>query len=304
MTSKHKLRRKRRRNPKPLPTIRRPTVAAQFYESDAEALRNQIKKCFLHKLGPKKLPTVNLHNHPRNIVGMICPHAGYIYSGPVAASAYYELALDGKPDTIVLLGPNHTGYGSALSLMREGIWQTPLGNIEIDTKIADDIIQETNIIDVDELAHRYEHSIEVQLPFLQFLYGDTFKIVPICFLMQDYDSAVEVGRALEEALESNNTVVIASSDMTHYEPAKTAAEKDQAALKAITAMDAKCFYETVEKQNITACGYAPITALITYAKGVNVKEAKVLNYHNSGDITGDHSSVVGYAALNFKKNSH
>ena len=284
-----------------MPTIRRPTVAGQFYEGDAEALRAQIKNCFLHELGPKKLPNVNLHIHPRNIVGMICPHAGYMYSGPVAASAFYELALDGKPDTVVLMGPNHTGYGSALSLMREGVWRTPLGDIEIDTEMANEITHETSVIDVDELAHRYEHSIEVQLPFLQFLYGNAFKIVPICFLMQDYDSAVEVGRALVEVLDATNTVVIASSDMTHYEPAKTAAAKDQAALKAVTDMDAKRFYETVETQNITACGYAPITALITYAKGVNAKEAKLLSYHNSGDITGDYSSVVGYAAVSFRK---
>jgi hypothetical protein len=276
-------------------------VAGQFYEGDAEALRAQIKNCFLSELGPKKLPNVNLHNHPRNIVGLICPHAGYMYSGPVAASAFYELALDGKPDTVVLMGPNHTGYGSALSLMREGVWRTPLGDIEINTEMANKITHETGVIDVDELAHRYEHSIEVQLPFLQFLYGNAFKIVPICFLMQDYDSAVEVGRALVEALDATNTVVIASSDMTHYEPAKTAAAKDQAALKAVTDMDAKRFYETVETRNITACGYAPITALITYAKGVNAKEADLLSYHNSGDTTGDYSSVVGYAAVSFRK---
>jgi len=283
-----------------LPTIRRPTVAGQFYEADAEELRAQIKSCFLHKIGPQELPKVNQNTHPRSIVGLICPHAGYMYSGPVAASAFYELAKDGKPDTVVLLGPNHTGYGSALSMMREGVWQTPLGKVEIDTALADQIRQETSVIEVDDVAHRYEHSIEVQLPFLQFLYGDTFKIVPICFLMQDYESAVEVGGALEEALDTANTVVIASSDMTHYETAKKAFEKDQAALKAVTDLDAKRFYDIVEAQNITACGYAPITALITYASGVCAK-AKLLNYHNSGDITGDHSSVVGYAAVSFRK---
>ncbi len=283
-----------------MPTIRRPTVAGQFYEGDAEALRAQIKTCFLHKLGPKKLPEVNLHIHPRNIVGLICPHAGYIYSGPVAASAFYDLAVDGKPDTVVLLGPNHTGYGSGLALMREGTWQTPLGSVQVDTQMADAILHETSVVDVDEVAHRFEHSLEVQLPFLQFLYGDAFKIVPICFLMQDYDSAVEVGRALVEALDALNTVVIASSDMTHYESAKAAAAKDQAALKAVEDLDAKRFYKTVETQNITACGFAPITALITYANGVNAK-ATLLNYHNSGDVTGDHSSVVGYAAVSFRK---
>lgn len=286
---------------KSLPALRRPTVAGQFYEGDAEALRAQLKACFLHRLGPQKLPQVNFHMRPRNIVGMVCPHAGYMYSGPVAATAFYELAIDGKPDTVVLLGPNHTGYGSALALMREGTWQTPLGNVEIDTELANAILKETRTVDADATAHRFEHSLEVQLPFLQFLYGNDFKIVPICYLMQDYDSAVEVGRALTEALDATNTVVIASSDMTHYEPAKKAAQKDQEALKHVIAMDAKRFYETIEKQNITACGYAPITSLITYANGVNAKEAKLLSYHNSGDITGDHSSVVGYAAVSFRK---
>lgn len=284
-----------------MPTIRRPHFASQFYEGDAEALRAQISSCFLHQLGPKKLPQVNFDVHPRSIVGLICPHAGYMYSGPVAASAFYELAVDGKPDTVVILGPNHTGYGSALALMREGVWRTPLGDVEIDSGLADKILHETSLVDADELAHRYEHSIEVHLPFLQFLYGNKFKIVPVCFQLQDYDSAIEVGMALTEALAATNTVVIASSDMTHYEPAKAAAAKDHAALKAITDMDAKRFYETVESQNITACGFMPITSLISYVNGVGAKEAKILSYHNSGDITGDHSSVVGYAAVSFKK---
>jgi hypothetical protein len=283
-----------------VPSVRRPVVASQFYEGDAEALKVQITDCFLHKLGPQKVPEINKHAYPRNIVGLICPHAGYIYSGPVAASAFYELAQDGKPDTIVLLGPNHTGFGSGLSIMREGTWRTPLGDVEVDTELADAILHETPLLDVDEIAHRYEHSIEVQLPFLQFLYGGDFKIVPICFLMQDFQSAVEVGRALTEALDASNTLVIASSDMTHYEPAKAAAAKDQTALKAVIALDSKGFYETVERLNITACGYAPITALLTYANGV-CAEATLLNYRNSGDVSGDHSSVVGYAAVSFKK---
>jgi AmmeMemoRadiSam system protein B len=283
-----------------LPSVRRPVVASQFYEGDAEALRTQITSCFLHKLGPKKLPTINVTNSPRKIVGLISPHAGYIYSGPVAATAFYQLAQDGKPDTVVLLGPNHTGYGSALSVMREGTWQTPLGKIEVDTVLADAVLQETSYLDVDELGHRFEHSIEVQLPFLQFLYGCGFKILPICYQMQEYESSVEIGRALIEALDATNTVVIASSDMTHYESAKSAFAKDQAALKAITALDAKGFFGIVETKSITACGYGPIASLVTYAVGVSAK-AELLSYHNSGDITGDPSSVVGYAAVKFSK---
>jgi MEMO1 family protein len=284
-----------------MPSVRRPVVAGQFYEGDAEALKSQLKSCFLSNLGPGKLPATNLHATPRHIAGLICPHAGYMYSGPVAASAYFELAQDGLPDTVVVLGPNHTGYGSALSLVREGAWQTPLGQVTVDSEVADAILDETKIVDVDELAHKFEHSIEVQLPFLQFIFGKAFRFVPICFQMQDYESAVEVGMALIEALDTKNAVVIASSDMTHYEPAKAASKKDQAALKSVLELNAKGFYETVEKQNISACGFAPITALITYANGVNAKNVKLLSYHSSGDVSGDNSSVVGYASVSFEK---
>ncbi len=280
--------------------IRRPTVAGQFYDGDAEALRSQIGNCFLHEFGPRKLPKV-AKNGSRRIVGLVCPHAGYMYSGPVAANAYYELAADGKPDTIVILGPNHTGYGSVLAVMNEGLWRTPLGDVEIDGETANQIVNETRVVDVDEAAHRFEHSIEVQLPFLQYLYGNEFKFVPICFQMQDLASAVEVGRALVEVLADRNAVVIASSDMTHYEPQANAAAKDSAALKAVEAMDEKRFYSIIEGQNVTACGYGPIATVITFAKGLNAKEAKLLCYKSSGDITGDYSSVVGYAAVCFKK---
>jgi AmmeMemoRadiSam system protein B len=280
--------------------FRRPLFAGQFYESNAEALRLQVESCFLNNLGPKQLPKVNFNSSHRNIVGLICPHAGYMYSGMVAASGFFELAQDGLPETIVILGPNHTGYGSGLSLMRKGFWQTPLGNIQIDTELADAILSKTNLLDVDDIAHRFEHSIGVQLPFLQYLFGDKFKLVPICFLMQDYSLAIEVGNALVEALNGHDAIVIASSDMSHYESAKQAEKKDLSALEAITALNAHRFYETVETQNITICGYAPITALITYAQGVNAK-AKLLSYHNSGEVSGDYSSVVGYASLRFTK---
>jgi AmmeMemoRadiSam system protein B len=280
--------------------IRRPTQAGAFYEGDAEALKTQIENCFLQEFGPKKRPKVN-KNGLREVIGLVCPHAGYMFSGAVAANAYYELAQDGKPDTVVILGPNHTGYGSALSLMNEGVWRTPLGDVEIDGETANQIVQETRLVDVDDVAHRFEHSIEVQLPFLQYLYGSEFKFVPVCFQLQDLSSAVEVGKALVEVLASKNAVVIASSDMTHYEPQGNAAAKDLAALKAVEAMDEKRFYSVIETQNVTACGYGPIAAVITAAKGLGAKEAKLLCYKSSGDVTGDYSSVVGYGAVSFKK---
>jgi AmmeMemoRadiSam system protein B len=280
--------------------VRRPTQAGSFYAGDAESLKAQIKRCFLHQLGPKELPQVS-RSRLKEVVGLVCPHAGYMYSGAVAANAYFELAQDGKPDTVIILGPNHTGYGSALALMNDGVWSTPLGDVEVDGETANQIAHETRLVDVDELAHRFEHSIEVQLPFLQYLYGSEFKFVPICYQMQDLASAEEVGNALVEVLADKNAVVIASSDMTHYEPQKNASVKDLAALKAVEAMDVRRFYSIIETQNVTACGYGPIATVITTAKGLGAKEAKLLRYKSSGDITGDYSSVVGYAAVSFKK---
>jgi MEMO1 family protein len=285
-----------------LPNVRRPAVAGMFYEGTADALRKQVESCFLSPFGPQKLPTVNATG-PRNVLGLVCPHAGYVYSGGVAANAYFSLASDGKPETVVILGPNHTGYGNPLSAMREGSWQTPLGEVQIDTEIADSIAQETDILDFDDVAHKHEHSIEVQLPFLQYLYGNKFKFVPICFLMQDLESAQEIGRALAEVLVNKNAAVIASSDFTHYESQARVEKKDSAALGAVEELDEKKFYAVLEAQNVTACGYAPIAALITYAKALGATKAELLSHKTSGDITGDKTSVVGYSALIIKKPS-
>jgi hypothetical protein len=271
-----------------------------FYAGTAEALRAQIEECFTHKLGPGKLPKV-AERKLQTIVGLVCPHAGYMYSGPVAAHAYYHLAADGKPDIVVLFGPNHTGHGSALALMLEGVWRTPLGDVEIDTFAANLILEESGIIDVDDSAHAFEHSIEVQLPFLQYLYGSAFKFVPICFRMQDLQSSREVGVAVAKALADKNALVIASTDMTHYEPQKTAEQKDKAAIEAALELDAERLYLTVETHHISMCGYGPTIAAITAAKALNAKESKLLCYKTSGDITGDYFSVVGYASIMFSK---
>ncbi len=280
--------------------IRHPSQAGAFYARTAESLKRQIEECFLHSLGPGKIPKV-AEAGARRIVGLVCPHAGYMYSGPVAAHAYYSLALDGKSDVVILFGPNHTGYGSALAVMNDGFWRTPLGDVEVDGETANRIVKESRIVDVDDSAHRHEHSIEVQLPFLQYLFGSKFKIVPICFLMQDLHSAMEVGRAVAKALAERNAVIIASSDMTHYEPQKSAEKKDRLALQAVEAMDEAKFYSIIEEHRITVCGYGPIVALITAAKALGAKEAKLLCYKTSGDVSGDYSAVVGYAAVQFTK---
>jgi len=280
--------------------VRRPTQAGVFYEGNAESLKRQIKGCFLHELGPGKIPEVEKAG-PRRVIGLVCPHAGYMFSGPVAAHAYYRLALDGKPNLVVIFGPNHTGYGSALAVMNEGVWRTPLGDVEVDGETANQIVHESRLIDVDDSAHRFEHSIEVQLPFLQYLYGSEFKMIPVCFSMQDLPSATEVGEAVAKVLAGKNAVIIASSDMTHHEPQEKAAKKDRSALEAVEAMDEARFYSIIETQRVSACGYGPIIALITAAKILGAKETKLLCHKTSGDVTGDYSSVVGYAAVCFTK---
>ena len=280
--------------------VRRPAVAGSWYAGTSQSLRAQIEDCFMHKFGQGKLPKV-MEKGPRNIVGLTCPHAGYMFSGSVAANAYYNLAVDGRPDIVVLFGPNHYGLGSVLAIMNEGAWRTPLGDVEIDTQTANQILRESRIIDVDDIAHAREHSIELQLPFLQYLYGSRFKFVPICFLMQDLESSREVGRAVAKALSGKNGLVIASTDMTHYEPHERAKQKDKLAIDAAIKMDEELYHSTVESREISTCGYGPVVAAITAAKLSGARKAKLLCYKTSGDVVGDYSSVVGYASISFTK---
>jgi AmmeMemoRadiSam system protein B len=280
--------------------VRPPAFAGSWYAGTPESLRKQIEEVFTHKLGPGSLPTV-VKDGPRNILGLVSPHAGYIYSGPVAAHGYYQLAKDGKPDVVVIFSPNHTGRGSALAAMREGVWRTPLDDLEIDTATADEILQASSIIDVDEVAHTYEHSIELQLPFLQYMYGSDFKFVPITFMMQDLESSREVGKATAKALSGKNALVIASTDMSHYEPQERAEKKDKMALEAAVKLDEEQYYSIIESQAVSSCGYGPTIAAITASKKLGAKKAKLLCYRTSGDITGDYSQVVGYASIAFMK---
>lgn len=280
--------------------IRHPYVAGQFYAGSKQSLAAQIEECFNHELGPGALPKV-ADKSLQKIVGLVSPHAGYMYSGPVAAHGYHRLAGDGKPDVVVLFGPNHTGSGSALAVMKEGVWRTPLGDVEIDTATADLILRASDIVDLDDSAHAFEHSIEVQLPFLQFLYGSAFKFVPVCFLMQDLQSSREVGSAVAKALEGKNAIVIASTDMTHYEPQRMAEKKDKTAIEAMLKLDEEGLYSTIEAHHMSMCGYGPTIAAITAAKALGAKKAELLCYKTSGDVVGDYSAVVGYASLVFTR---
>lgn len=280
--------------------IRHPFVAGSWYAGTPDALRKQIEGCFTHELGPGETPKT-VEKGSRNVVGLVCPHAGYMYSGPVAAHAYYKLAVNGRPDVVVIFSPNHTGFGSALALMNEGVWRTPLGDVEIDTIVANQILDRSRIIDVDDKAHAREHSIELQLPFLQYLYGAAFKFVPICSLIQDLESSREVGLAVSKALSGKNALVIASTDMTHYESQRSAEKKDKMAIDAVTKLDEERYYSLVESYNISTCGYGPTVAAITATKSLGAREGQLLCYRTSGDVTGDYSAVVGYAAITFMK---
>jgi AmmeMemoRadiSam system protein B len=197
--------------------LRQPAVAGSFYAGDLKSLNIQIENCFLHKIGPGEIPLVN-PKRQNNIMGLISPHAGYMYSGPVAANGFYKIALDGKPDTIIILGPNHQGFGENISIMAEGKWKTPLGDLEIDAEMAEDILKNSKIIKKDKKAHQYEHSIEVQLPFIQYIFGKDIKFVPICMTRQDINTDIEIAKSICSSVVDKNILIIASSDFTHYEP--------------------------------------------------------------------------------------
>jgi MEMO1 family protein len=262
--------------------MRQPAVAGQFYPLRSENLEKELKRCF-----------EGLEIRKRNILGAVCPHAGYTYSGKVAAHVYAVLP---KADTYVLFGPNHTGYGSPVSVSID-TWKTPLGTIEVDRELAEGL--SGSIIDADELGHRYEHSIEVQLPFLQYRFDQDFKILPICLGMQDEETAIEVGNLIANLVSESGKKVafIASSDFTHYQPANLAREIDNEIIEAILDLDISGIYERLYRRNASVCGYGPISAMLTASQKLGANRAELLNYSNSGDISGDMNAVVGYAAI-------
>jgi AmmeMemoRadiSam system protein B len=271
--------------------IRRPAVSGLFYADTVGELQEQIGWCYKHEIGPGTIPQVNSIGL-RRLVAMVVPHAGYYYSGPVAAHAYKELAEDGIFDTAVILGPNHTGYGGPVSVWAEGRWSTPLGDVEVDKKLAQRLLGD--VIRADETAHVHEHSIEVQLPWLQYLYGKV-RIVPVVMLAQDLETARTVGKSIAQA--GGNLIVIASSDLTHYEPHSVAMEKDSSVIEAVIALDEEELYERCERLRCTMCGYGPVAAAMVASKEMEGDKASLLKYATSGDTSGDFSRVVGYGSI-------
>lgn len=276
-----------------------PAVAGQFYFGEKEKLIRQIKNCFVHELGPGRLPEEDKATDKRKIIGAIVPHAGYMFSGAAAAHVYKQLAESKKPDTVVIIGPNHTGVGSGLSVYPEGTWKTPIGSLEIDSEFAKEILKCGEMIDLDENAHKYEHSIEVQLPFIQFIWGNSIKIVPICMMLHDLDASDDVAYSIADASENlkRDIVILASSDFSHYVPERVAYELDRLAIETILKLDEEKLIKTIERKKISMCGFAPISSMIVAAKEFGAKKAELLKYYTSGDILGDKTQVVGYAAI-------
>ncbi len=268
--------------------IRQPAVAGTFYYLTPERLRKQLKEFFSHtKKG--------------SYLGVISPHAGYEYSGKTAAYAINSL----KPaKTFIILGPNHHGLGPTFSIMNKGSWNTPFGNIKINENISAEIT-EKGLVTEDRIAHAYEHSIEVQLPFLQYVFKG-FKFVPICIKNTTYDKyflneCEKLGSIIAEIVKNNSNVsIIASSDFSHYLPYHVAKNKDDIVIEKIKLLNTKDFFESLRNINASVCGYGGITVLMSAAKALGLKRVDVINRSSSGDITEDYKSVVTYNAIGFK----
>ena len=276
--------------------VRKPAVAGQFYPSDPGELAELIDGCYTHRLGPGKRPPAPPTS---KTVAVVAPHAGYVYSGPVAAHSYYHASSLPDPDLIVVVAPNHYGVGSGVSTFKQGTWETPLGRMKVDSQSAEELSDLTGIVSFDPEAHRLEHSLEVQLPFLQRIYGDSVPFLPVSLVFQDADTALVLSRAIAKILEGRKGVLVASSDLTHYESASDAREKDTALLQQVLSMDLEGFYSTLERLNVTACGYGAIATVMAAARALGLGKAELLKYATSGDTSGDNLQVVGYGALRF-----
>ncbi len=265
--------------------IRKPVVAGQFYPQQEDRLKAYLSQVIEERKREK-------------VKGAVVPHAGYIYSGRVAASVYSSILI---PDTVILLGPNHTGRGALFSLMREGIWSTPLGNIPIHREMANHILSLSSNLEEDEEAHLLEHSLEVQLPFLKYL-NPQVKIVPIILSPSTYPVYEEIGNALAQAIQERKeeTLILASSDFTHYQPQEIAEKNDKLAIEAILKLDGKILLERVEKYRITMCGYAPTVVMLVASCKLNARQGILIEYTTSGEVTGDYQEVVGYAGIIIK----
>jgi len=278
--------------------VRMPVVAGQFYEGKEDLLRQRLTNCFLKSPGPGKLPEGS-PGSSRTLKALISPHAGYMYSGSAAAHSYLRLFEDGKPAHIVIFGPNHTGMGGRLAICEED-WETPLGIVKYDRILGQGILQKNTVASRDCIAHGSEHSIEVQLPFLQFALGKGFTFVPICITDQRYEVCESIGKTVAEMANEMDVLVIASSDFTHFESAEIAKKKDTQAMEYLENMDPRGFLKFVRDHRISICGAGPIAAALVFAKERGATSFRLLKYTSSGEVTGDLHSVVAYVSAAFE----
>lgn len=268
-------------------TIRHPAVAGRFYPRDPEDLRTELEG-FLSQSSNVNHPTVQA-------LGCIAPHAGYMFSGHVAGAVFARLQI---PRRCIVLCPNHTGMGRALAIMSEGAWETPLGVVAIDSQLAEALRQRFPALHEDSAAHRAEHAIEVELPFLQLRNPDV-TFVPIALGTAQFEPLHELGTALADVIVAQDEpiLIVASSDMNHYESDAVTRVKDQQAIERILSLDPRGLYEVVREQNISMCGFGPSVAMLTAARQLGTRSAELVRYATSGDVSGDRDMVVGYAGV-------
>lgn len=263
--------------------IRKPAVAGYFYSATSAELTREVNQ---HSGKPGKI---------RDVMGIVSPHAGLVYSGAVAGAVYSSIAL---PRSCIMIGPNHTGAGVAASLMASGHWEIPTGTLQIDETLSRFIAERSEHVEEDSSAHAREHSLEVQLPFILDREQDT-GIVPITMMTLPLETCREIGETIADAISSVDyrVMIIASSDMSHYEPDETARQKDRTAIDRILNLDPEGLYNTVLRERISMCGYIPVTTMLYAVQKLGASRAELVKYMTSGEINGDYSQVVGYAGI-------
>lgn len=263
--------------------VRTPAVAGLFYPRRPDELLRDVRSY------------TAVSQPALTAIGCVAPHAGYMYSGHVAGAVYARLEI---PQRCVVLCPNHTGAGHPLAVMTRAAWQTPLGEVAADTELGLDLLNRFPMLQEDSAAHRGEHAIEVQLPFLQ-TRQPKLRFVPIAVGTTDFDALAGLGEALAATIAAvgDKVLIIASSDMNHYESDAVTRVKDHKAIERVLALDPRGLWEVVMRQHISMCGFGPAVAMLTAAKRLGANSAQLVKYATSGDVSGDRDMVVGYAGI-------
>lgn len=274
---------------------RRAAVAGQFYAGTREGLSEQIKGCFTDRLGPGQEPEV-AEDGARRFVGLVSPHAGYMYSGPVAAAGFAALAADGRPDTCVVIAPQHRGFSPGNVVQTSGAWQTPLGEMPVDAELAEAVAEAASWLEDDPAATTDEHSLEVQLPFLQYVFGPDLPFVPVMLGEQTLDYSQRLGQALGACLAGKNAVIVASTDLSHEHDERRARTQDQELREALLLFDPERYFEVAAARDMTTCGYGPVVAMLFAARELGATAVEEIAYATSADVVPGADYVVGYLA--------